>query len=745
VSLDKYEQFRQFIASFIQGPNSDALIKTLADDAQKLQDLSIAVTDQLTISTASKTYLDKRLADKGISRPPELGMSDLAFRKMGIQITAQKQLSELIHTILETFYGEQTVRANITNELPAPYNLDDGMELHFELEAGETMIVAFKDTDFRNIDQATAGEVADVLTRFIRTQGLKAFAQVITDLDTGNQFVKLFGGAKGPYSTVTVTGGEANTRLQFPNIRGTELLVNDTAWEITRTVGSTLRFRWVGNSKPALDLLFPLDRVMLYGQNFESIELAGTFSVTNVRPPLAGPDLDAGWFEITNDDFSGLRSTQPGTMPPPNVPPDTIYSYTVVQATWEELMFMKPIKALPNRQVRYSLAWEPRGDLLRIYMPATTGIVSREITGAVHMHNLYEAGNLDGSFGSATEDGAVQVISDRIVRFRQLGYDNLGTGGSFKWGGNEIEIDYVRREQFLTTVVLKAPHGLPTTTDSYNRTITNEIIEVFVDLMPTDDQSFPFDSPFMVDPEKNYTIQKEFVTSRQKVFAGSTLTTLEVDCVLPNEPGILLIDLNRDSEEGPVRYVGVQTQNAPNIVNIVTISQNGFTITLTTDAPHGAIPGAQVVIAGTSFFDGVYDVNNIPNPTTLVALSTTAQVANQVGVGTVSVLVENLRSTLLLDPSNHFDFDHDIGADLTLMSSRNAYQPGRDGSDFPFYVTGVAEGRVFAGDVIQAITALGINIEIIIVYPDDTGLGNEGGSSDPDAHQTSDKVGVWGV
>ena len=134
---------------------------------------------------------------------------------------------------------------------------------------------------------------------------------------------------------------------------------------------------------------------MIYGANFKENGLAGTFSVTNVRPPVAGPDLDAGWFEIQNDAFSGLRSTQPGTNPPPNSPPDIYYSFTVIHSSWYDLMFMKPVNPLTNRQVRYALAWEPRDDLLRIYMPATTGIVARNVIGASHIHMLFEIGNLD--------------------------------------------------------------------------------------------------------------------------------------------------------------------------------------------------------------------------------------------------------------------------------------------------------------------------------------------------------------
>jgi len=671
-------------------------------------------------------------------------MSDISFRKMGIKITAAKQITEVIHVILETFYGEETVRANISNTVAEPYNLEDGMDFIFALEDGIERVLTFNSTDFININQAKASEVAAVFTRFVRTQKLNSFAKIFNDLATNEIYIKLFGGAKGPYSTVTVLGGEANTVLRFPNVRGTELDVNDTAWEITRTVGSTLRFRWVGNSKPALSLIYPDDRVMIYGQNFKDFELDGTFVVKNVRPPLAGPDLDAGWFEIENDAFAGIRSTQAGTAPPANVPPDTFYSYTVIQASFNDLMFMKPVKALPNRQIRYALAWEPADALLRIYMPATTSIVSRGLVGASHLHLLYSKTNLNGVYGSETDlSSAVEVISDRAIRYKQFGYDNNGTGGVLTWDANEIEIDYVKREQFRTTVICKEPHGLPVTVDSSGISKTLKIVDIEVALVPEDLTTFP--SPYVVDTEAPYAIRSEFVTSRSKVFAGSTLTTLEVDGILPNKPGELLFDLNKDTQEGPVRYIGVQAQNAPNVVNITSISQNALVLTITTNSPHGAIPNSFVTVAGTSVFDGVYEVNNVPNATTMVAIAVAPQVASQVGVGTVSVIVDNPRSTLLLDPSNRFRFDHEIGADLTLMSSRFAYEPASDGKDYPFYVTGVAEGRVFAEEVIESITALGINLEIIIVYPSDVGLGNQGGSDNTDNPPASDKIIVWGV
>jgi hypothetical protein len=422
-------------------------------------------------------------------------------------------------------------------------------------------------------------------------------------------------------------------------------------------------------------------------------------------------------------------------------------------------------------------------------MPATTGIVARGLKGSTHMHMLNKTGNLDGSFGSISDETlAVEVISDRIIRFKQFGFDNYGSGGYFSWGISTIPIDYVRREQFYTTVFCKENHGLPVTlvktyslgeyinysgqtylalidgatgrpdlqpldwqlsplvpSGSPEKVITYEICSVAIDLMPTDDLVAIFPGAYVVDPEVAYTIRSEFVTSRAKVFAGATLTTLEVNGVLPNQPGNLLFDLNKDSEEGPIRYVGVQVQNAPNVVNIVTASQNGYTMTITTDAPHGAIPGAQIVISGTTYFNGVFPVVTVPNPTTLIATSIMSQTASQVGVGTLSVIVENLRSTVLLDPSNRYLYDHAIGADLTLMSDKNAYQPSKDGGDYPMFITGVAEGRVFAEGVIETITALGINIEVIIVYPSDNGLAGAGLTKDSGVYPHSDAVFVWGI
>lgn len=791
---EKHVDFlRQFIAPFMDGKNVQAIVGALADEDKKVEDLSIAVNDQLSISTASDQYLDKLLAAKGIVRPAELGMEDLAFRQMGIQIDANKQISEVLHTVLATFYGDEAVRAYAQSGAPEPYVLQDGMELKFQLEDGNELTLTLQASDFANITSASAREVSDVITRFLRNNGYEGFGLPFLDVDSGGVFVRVFGSAKGPYSQVIVTGGEAQTILKFPFVRGTELLLNDTVWEITRTIGSTLRFRWSGSgSAPALDKVFPGDRVLIYGQQFKAAGLSGTYTVTNVRPPQPIPSYDSGWFEFEKLDFSGLKSSLPDVIPPPNQAatpwnsgttypsgyivsfsgkfweslqagnlnnqPDTsptfwaeteksgvFYTMTLSQSEYEDLMFFLGKKNTPYTQPRYSLAWEPADSLLKIYLPSTTKVVKRDLIGSAHVHALYPEGNLDGAFGSATEDEQkVQVISEYSIRYRQNGFDNTGFGGTLQWGINTIDVDYASRENGYVTVVCLTPHGITGSPDQFGRVLSSTIVTVAVDRYNTDDPINPFLGPYIIDSTAGYSLSPSVATTREKILAGESRTTLFVKGLMPNQFGQLWFDLNKDTEEGPVNYFGSQVASAPTTVDISSISQNGTLVTVITTSPHGAIPGSQVLITGTVNFNGVAVVESVPSPTVYTYQKTPSNIIAESGVGQSATLVDGVASTIILDPSYNFRFNHEVDSDVTFLEDDQAYQPLANGLDYPFYITGTADGRIFVEQLLRAITAAGINLEIIVVYPNDIGLGNEGGSADPDEPPTSEKVFVWG-
>lgn len=741
--MDKYKSLRQFISSFLSGPNSEAILKSLADQLQKQEDLSIAVNDQLSICTSTGVYLDKRLAEKNITRPAELGMEDLAFKQMGIQINQAKQITQALHTVLSTFYGDETVRAYTTSGQPAPYNLAAGDDLIFTMERGESRTLTLIGDEFESIQNATAEEMADVITRFIRSDGTDGYAQVFLDVDTGLKYVRIFGGALGPYGMVQITGGRLQNKLEFPELRATELLSNTTVWEITRNLGSRHRFRWVSGPQPVLSQVFINDMVMIYGSQFETSGFVGTYSVLNVRPPKTGPSADAGFFEIDIEGTSALSSSVPDQLPPPNTITN-IYSITITQSDYDDLKFFLAKKSTPYARARYALAWEPSDDLLKIYMPATTKVVKRDLIGSAHVHLLYGSGEFNGARGHATDNDQKLVITgDMSLMYKQNGLDALGTGGTITYGITTVDIDYIWREDGYTRIFTKTPHGITGVAQPDGRVLSTTIINVTVGQVLQDDPVNSFLGPYVVDPAAAYTVTDRFVTLREKIVAGEKKSTLLVDGVLPNDIGQLIFSLNQDSEESPVKYLAAQSSSSAQPVQINTISQNGNTVTVVTVAPHGVIVGQQTLIAGTVNFNGAWVVVSAPSANVFTFSRTPPGVIFE-NTGTETPLIDGAVSTLIMDSSYTFKHNHNVGDDVTLLSDVRAYEPQPDGTDYGFYVTGTAQGRVFAAGLMEQITALGIKLQIIIIYPSDVGLGNEGESTIEGESPQSDATYVWG-
>lgn len=880
--MDSLTYVSQFISSFISGPTAEAMKKTIAEQVESMQKFSINVTDQLSICTSGGSYLDKQASRTYITRPAELGMSDLAFQTITIKINAAKQIATVIHVILEAFYGAEAVRAFTQCQNAEPYELEVGQQLIFQLEDGIDRVATVQIEDFENVSSAKASEVATMITKAIRSEGLLGYGEVYSDIITNAKYVRIYGGAKGPYSTVMVTDGEVQSLLQFPSIRPSSIGNPDTAWQVTRTQGSVYRFRWIGNSKPALEEVIQGDTVNIYGPGFASVGFGGSYRVVGLRPAGVGPSLTSGYFEVSIEDGLSLGATAAGTVPSPNTPSIT-YSVTGIQISNFDLVFFLPTRALPNSKARYALGYETTSNKLKVYLPATTGVIARSIPGGSYLHigqpaNIFDgtfgnnepgyvpgignqsnvftitaqptAGQFfllpykDADFGDFTQAGVwysvdglgqvpleiqfgtqiqievailstdtiedvrdktisalsayaywtflavgldsfsafdamegpraipnagstgwdvtfvagnydyndlsadafnskLKVISDVAFRFKQLGYDMSAVGGIATINAVPIEIDTIQKEQFETVVVLKQPHGFTTYINPYGEETTDQLASLVAGQIVVDtDGDFP--GPYLPDLAVNYTLRSEFVTTRDPLFAGTAQTTVQVNGTLPNEPGLLWVGLGTDTAEGPIRYLGVQVNSAPGAVGILNASQNGYVITVLCATAHGAVPGNSVNIAGTSTpIDGTHVVSNVINPTTLVLTSLTPYVGVAL-TGNLTVVVDNVRSTLLLDPSNVFKFNQPIGIDLTLLSSPDSYQPAKDGKSYPLYVTGTALGRIYANQLIEQISALGIGLEIVVIYPSDTGLGNAGDQSKTTIPPYSDIVYVYG-
>jgi hypothetical protein len=105
--------------------------------------------------------------------------------------------------------------------------------------------------------------------------------------------------------------------------------------------------------------------------------------------------------------------------------------------------------------------------------------------------------------------------------------------------------------------------------------------------------------------------------------------------------------------------------------------------------------------------------------------------------GPIPYIARPSATTLLISPAYNVKKTHAPGTDVALVSQKSSPDISRDGLDYPFYITDVVSGRLYAQDLINSVAASGINIVFTILYPSDVGLGKWG-------TQYSENPTIWG-
>lgn len=105
--------------------------------------------------------------------------------------------------------------------------------------------------------------------------------------------------------------------------------------------------------------------------------------------------------------------------------------------------------------------------------------------------------------------------------------------------------------------------------------------------------------------------------------------------------------------------------------------------------------------------------------------------------GPVPYIARPSSNQLMINPSYSFENNHPVGTNISYVTQNFAYDVARDASDYPFYITDIVSGRIYAEDLINLVAATGINVVITILYPGDIGLAKWG-------TEFSDKFYVWG-
>lgn len=362
-----YQLLRRFMNPSIQGPNTEKILRSLAESGAHLIKNVEAVHSSLYVVTAEGRYLDLRLANNNLTRPANVGLSDETFRDLGIAITNKKQIRDLINNILEVVYGPEYTRAFVSSTNLEPYNLDDGDMLRIQFDDSTVYTVTFTTADFQNISAATAQEVADAITKKLSQKGASGYAVVKND-GIGN-YVSIFSPTTGPSSSIRILGGKAQNELKFPEIRPTSGDFS-TQWTLSLGAGGKVRMTWTGGVNPSLGKVRVNDYVNIFGAGF-STSNQGTFTITKVQ----GGSVGNAYVEFENP---------------------LAVAETVAQGTTDGVLFFSPKKITILSNPNYATSFQSETNTLEVYLPAITRIVRRDRIGSAHL--------IDNALPLQTED-----------------------------------------------------------------------------------------------------------------------------------------------------------------------------------------------------------------------------------------------------------------------------------------------------------------------------------------------------
>jgi hypothetical protein len=208
----------QLINPAVRGkPNWQAVIAGLAKGDCEIRAQAAATFRQLFLASASGSFLQKRAADFGVSKPALTGMADEAFRQLAIAVINSKLTQSAFLDVLEVLYGPESVRAYFETGESAPFVLSDGATLRILIDEKLAVDVKFNRADFAILRRASAAEVAAVITRALSAAGSGAYAVAYRNPTTDLDHVRVFSGSAGLGSSVRVVSGTSAIALQPPS------------------------------------------------------------------------------------------------------------------------------------------------------------------------------------------------------------------------------------------------------------------------------------------------------------------------------------------------------------------------------------------------------------------------------------------------------------------------------------------------------------------------------------------------
>ena len=243
-----------------ENPTWKALIEAIGGADQDTMNLIEAVREQFFVKTAKRPYLDRIGTANLVQRPRFIGMDDPTFRKF-IPVVAYnpKQVKLIFDELLDIFFFKDATTSFAQTMLHQPFALKDGWELEYEVDSYIKERIQFKAEEFSDISSATASEIVSAINR----QSSNSYAIAFEDGISKEVTIRIFTNTVGSKGSITITGGRANIGLQFDGYNTEAGSGVATEWTISKSGDiATMTFTGSGGS-PKLDTVSAGDVVII--------------------------------------------------------------------------------------------------------------------------------------------------------------------------------------------------------------------------------------------------------------------------------------------------------------------------------------------------------------------------------------------------------------------------------------------------------------------------------------------------
>ena len=654
--------------------NWNALIEAIGGEDEATSQLVAEVRRQFFIKTANRPYLDRLGANNGVSRPSLVGMDDQTFKKYVPVLSYQpKQVKLIIDQLLDLFFFKESTTAFITAQIPAPYVFSDDWELEYLVDETNSERIAITANDVTDLDDVSVDEIVAVINR----QAKHSYATSYYDSIDKNFYVRLFTTTVGSKGSIRIVGGRINIPLQFNGFIGAAGNGVTTQWLVDK-VGDDATFQHIGGDVPG----------------FNQLQVGDVFIVSGIEDNI-------GSFPITALDLATSTLTVKNLFAEPG---------TYTQTSDRDTKFLRPNKYVCYFTSQRAVTWETSPGEIIVEMPTSPPVVRRVLKGSAHMNGPVTLMASRDSSSSMTLDDAT----------------NFPTSGTF----------FLEAVNEIKTRILTPLDDYVVTQTLNTRLIGRPVKYTYTDRVSVDTTG---DTTLGSTQITNVVSTTGIVAKQEISMAGvppyAQVVSIVGDIVNISHPATVT------AEDESVSFLTNQlTGISPNLPALATLSavglaSSGSKVILVSavssdvssmSGPYiwdksaafvlSSLSGtiAQELQAGRSVKLLALGTNDLPTESGYVILDF-GQTTQE---GPIRYLFKPTGTTMALDPSYAFLFNHDSGASITLINQKGPHPISTSGDEYAPYITDPTAAREILEELIRSVKSAGIFVNFLVRYPE---------------------------